>query len=75
MELKKLDKKARTLWLIECILAVLLIAISTFLVVAFASDNLKLVIGLAVGIPAGLLSVFLIMNTAANIRKSVRKMI
>ncbi len=60
MELKKLDKKARTLWLIESLIAVFFILLASILVILFANENAKPILCIALGIPAVLLCVFLI---------------
>ena len=60
MELKKLDKKVRTLWLIESVIAVIGILLTAILVILLANENVKSVFCIALGIPAVILSVFLI---------------
>jgi hypothetical protein len=60
MELKKLDKKVRTLWLIESVIAVVLILLTTALVILLSNESVKSVLCIALGIPAVLLSVFII---------------
>ncbi len=60
MELKKLDKKVRALWLIESALAVILILATASIIILFANENAQKILLLALGIPCILLSVFLI---------------
>lgn len=60
MELKKLDKKVRTLWFIEN-LAVVILLLTAYVIVLFAVEQAyRLIVGLSVGIPLGLLIVFLL---------------
>ncbi len=60
MQLKKLDKKVKTLWLIENLILVIVILTGVLLAVLFADESVKLILGLSLGIPMGLLSIFLI---------------
>ena len=60
MGLKKLDKKVRTLWLIESVIAVIGILLTAILVILLSNEKVKSILCIALGIPAVLLSIFLI---------------
>ena len=60
MELKKLDKKVRTLWFIESVIAVVVILAVCLTIILCANEIAKPILSLALGIPCVLLSAFLI---------------
>lgn len=60
MKLKKLDKKVKILWFIESVIWVALILVGVILPIIFADESVKLILALSLGIPMGLLSIFLL---------------
>ena len=60
MKLKKLDKKVKILWFIESAIWVALILVGVILPIIFADESVKLILALSLGIPMGLLSIFLL---------------
>ena len=60
MELKKLDKKVLTLWCVESLIAVICILLGAAVAIAFSNESIQSVLLYGLGIPAGIISLFII---------------